>query len=635
MSAPQRPIDILQQYWGHNAFRPLQEQIIQSVLNHHPTLALLPTGGGKSICFQVPALALGGCCIVISPLVALMEDQVARLLSMGISAAALVAGTNPQDVQTILQRCADGELQFLYVSPERLENDRFMNELASLPITLIAVDEAHCISQWGYDFRPSYLQITRIRERLPHARMIALTASATPKVQRDIAEKLGWKTHQFFLGSFERPNLFYSTVQSTDKINTLLHWLKKVPGSAIVYCRTRKRTKEIADLLSLHGIVCDFYHAGLDRESRKLKQEKWIKSNTLVMACTNAFGMGIDKPNVRLVMHTDVPDCLESYYQEAGRAGRDEQPAHAVMIYTEAELKELKKLPEIKYPPMSVIRNVYQSICNYLQLPVGSPAGHYYDFDIETFITRFPVTLIETMNSLQALRQEHIIAYVDKVYRPSQVEFIARRVGIEEAELFHPELEPLIKTLLRNYGGILDGAVAIQETRLAWQLNTDIQSIREQLIKLDALGVIEYTPRKETPQLSLMQDRMNSAELEIDHTRYLLRKKEYEQRIESMIQYALTNTCKSAFIADYFNAAKENTCGKCSSCKNNSIVPLSATDLKNGIEWIQQVLEKGPKSIPQLAEEIKLEAKTLHELLAFMKQEEMIEVNLDGKISLK
>ncbi|MFM7223121.1 MAG: RecQ family ATP-dependent DNA helicase [Bacteroidota bacterium] len=629
------PAELLKQYWGHAQFRPLQEDIIQSVLDQHDTLAVLPTGGGKSICFQVPGLSLGGCCIVISPLVALMEDQVARLQSMGISAAALIAGTSAQDVHAMLQQCAEGDLQFLYVSPERLENDRFMNELSDLPITLIAIDEAHCISQWGYDFRPSYLHIARIRERLPHVRMIALTASATKKVQTDIADKLGWKSHQFFMGSFERKNLSYATENTGDKINATLKWLKKIPGSAIVYCKTRRKTKEIADLLRLHGIECDYYHAGLDRDTRKLKQTSWINSHTSVMACTNAFGMGIDKPNVRLVIHVDVPDCLESYYQEAGRAGRDEQPAHAVLLYTDTELDELRRLPEVKYPPMSVIRTVYQSLCNYLQLPVGSRAGEYYDFDMEAFLKRFPVSASDTLNSLQALRQEQVIAYIDKVFQSSQVEFIADRQGIEDAEQFHPELESLIKALLRSYGGILDFSVSIQETKLAWQLGTGITEIREQLIRLDQLGVIAYSPRKETPQVCLLQDRINSAELSIDHARYLLRKKEYAHRIACVIDYATSNACKSSFISSYFGADHQNECGICSSCRKKAASTIPLTDLNRCATLIRQHLADGTKTREQLTTATGHSENAVRDALLFLKNEAIIEMNPDGSISLK
>ena len=489
------PLDILQKYWGHQQFRKSQEEIIRSVLDGKDTLAILPTGGGKSVCFQVPAMAMEGMCLVISPLIALMEDQVNKLVENNMPAAALTSGMRNKDLFEILEAAANNELKFLYVSPERLQTKSFQERLIDLPISLIAVDEAHCISQWGYDFRPSYLNIATIREKLKNIPLIALTASATEKVKKDIQEKLLMKMPQVFMTSFERKNLSYTVEKSDDKINKIVAWILKCDGSGIVYCRTRRRTKEISDLLVGHQINSAFYHAGLDQDTRKEKQEDWINGKTKIIVCTNAFGMGIDKPDVRVVIHADVPDCLENYYQEAGRAGRDGNTAHAVLLYRDAELQDLRMLPDTKFPSMEVIRKVYHALGNYLQLPTGLGRGKYFDFVIEDFIEKFKLNLNEVIYSLQALKQEQIISYLEKTFTPSTVQFLSSRNRIEAFEEIHKELEPIIKSLLRTYGGIFDGPIQINETQLAWILKRDIISIRELLTTLHQSGIIDYIPR--------------------------------------------------------------------------------------------------------------------------------------------
>ena len=380
---------ILKEYWGYDSFRPLQEDIIRSILENKDVLALLPTGGGKSICFQVPAMATEGLCLVVSPLIALMKDQVENLRHRNITAYAIYSGMSRKEVLNVLQVAGNSNCKFLYVSPERLETKLFLEWLPSLDISLIAVDEAHCISQWGYDFRPPYLRIATLRQELPGVPVLALTASATPEVQNDICEKLSFANYRVFRQSFERPNLSYSVFRVDSKINKVIEVLQKVPGTGIVYCRSRKRTKEISDLLNMHGISADFYHAGLGGELRSKKQEDWIRNKTRIMVCTNAFGMGIDKPDVRVVVHADVPDCLENYYQEAGRAGRDGKKAYAVLLYHTQELEELEKLPDTRFPTIQDIRSVYASLTNYLQIQAGTGEGEYYDFDIGDFLKKF------------------------------------------------------------------------------------------------------------------------------------------------------------------------------------------------------------------------------------------------------
>ena len=386
---------ILKEYWGFDAFRSLQEDIIQSVLDKKDTLALLPTGGGKSICFQVPSLAQEGICLVISPLIALMKDQVANLKKKGIPALAIYSGMTFIETQKTLQNAVHGNYKFLYVSPERLETNLFLEYLSSFNVNLIAVDEAHCVSQWGYDFRPPYLRIAALRELLPNVPVLALTASATKEVQDDICEKLAFTvSQQRFQKSFERANLSYSVFSVASKQNKLLEILKNVSGCGIVYCRTRKQTKDVADLLKMHGLSADFYHAGLNNEQRTLKQQQWIDDSTKIIVSTNAFGMGIDKPDVRVVVHYDVPDCLENYYQEAGRAGRDEKRAYAVLLYNDRELDDLQLQGDIRYPKAEDVQTVYTALMNYLQVPVYSGEGVSYDFDLAEFSKRFKLNIL-------------------------------------------------------------------------------------------------------------------------------------------------------------------------------------------------------------------------------------------------
>lgn len=629
------PLDILKKYWGHHQFRKSQEEIIQSVLDGKDTLAILPTGGGKSVCFQVPAMAMEGMCLVISPLIALMEDQVNRLVENEMPAAALTSGMRNQDQFDILEAAANNELKFLYVSPERLQTKSFQERLTGLPISLVAVDEAHCISQWGYDFRPSYLNIAAIRENLKNIPLIALTASATEKVKKDIQEKLLMKTPEVFMTSFERKNLSYSVEQSDDKINKIVSWIFKCRGSGIVYCRTRRRTKEISDLLRGHQINSDFYHAGLDQDIRKEKQEDWIKGKTKIIVCTNAFGMGIDKPDVRVVVHADVPDCLENYYQEAGRAGRDGNTAHAVLLYREAELQELRTLPDTKFPSMEVIRKVYHALGNYFQLPTGSGKGKYFDFIIEDFIQNFKLNLNEVVYSLQALKQEQIISYLEKIFTPSTVQFISSRNRIEAFEEIHKELEPIIKALLRTYGGIFDGPIQINETQLAWMLKRDIISIRELLSALHQSGIIDYIPKNDDPQICYLQERIKTEDLNIDHENYLLRKKEYIGRIQSMIDYTQSTECRSVLIGKYFGDETIKSCGICNNCKTLDYQKNKSRIVEENLNQILHLLKSGPTEVKTLSEALNKDEIQILDAICFLKNEGVIWINQGGKLEIK
>ncbi|HVK96331.1 MAG TPA: ATP-dependent DNA helicase RecQ, partial [Flavisolibacter sp.] len=492
---------ILNKYWGYERFRPQQEEIIESVLAGKDTLALLPTGGGKSICYQVPALAQNGICLVISPLIALMKDQVENLKKRGIGALMIYSGMSRSDIVRTLENARQDYFKFLYVSPERLETNLFHEYLPALNINLIAVDEAHCISQWGYDFRPSYLKISDLRKELPEVPVLAVTASATIDVQIDICEKLNFKEEQIFSESFERKNLSYSVFQVESKINKLLKILQNVPGTAIVYCKTRKRTTEISDLLKMHKIEADHYHAGLSTEERSKRQQAWIDNKLRVIVCTNAFGMGIDKPDVRSVIHMDVPDCLENYYQEAGRCGRDGKKAYAVLLYDPQDLNELSELSTTRYPSFEEIKKVYEALVNYLQIPVHSGDNQSFKFRFSEFVSRFKLNIHQTLYALKALEQDGWIEYNEKNFIPSNLVFTTNKATLYQFYKSHPAYENICTTLLRTYDGIFDFPVFISETFLSKTLSISTSEVFELLKTVNAFGIIKYIPENDEPQI--------------------------------------------------------------------------------------------------------------------------------------
>ena len=557
----------------------MQEDIIQSVLDGKDTLALLPTGGGKSICFQVPALMTEGLCLVISPLIALMQDQVDGLLQKDIPAVALHSGLSFFEVKKILQQATHGDYKFLYLSPERLETNLFKEYLPALNTGLLVIDEAHCVSQWGYDFRPPYLRIANLREELPGIPAIALTASATPIVQQDIVEKLQLANAQIFRQSFERPNISYSSFCVDSKVNKTIEILNKVPGSSIVYCSSRKQTKELAYLLGLRNISSDYYHAGLSQEIRNQKQHAWINNQMRVIVCTNAFGMGIDKPDVRTVIHFDTPDCLENYYQEAGRAGRDGKKSYAVLIYQKENLDGLKVLPDKRFPPIAEIKRIYQSLADYLQIPVGIGEGQYFDFDLLEFVKNFKLETLLVINTLKVLEQEGHITFSETIFLPSQVNFSTERDILNQFEISHSHLEPLIKSLLRTYEGIIDNRVSVYEKQLARLCRLTIDEIKEQLVELQSFGIIEYLPQKDTPQIHFLLNRASAQYLQIDQDHYLERKKQFSERVQKMIRYVeLTDACRSSYISSYFGDIEVKDCGICDNCLTKKRKSLSAEE---------------------------------------------------------
>ena len=649
---------ILKQYWGFNTFRPLQEDVINSILDRKDTLALMPTGGGKSLCYQVPAMAKEGMCLVISPLIALMKDQVESLRKKSITAFAIFSGMSRKEVINTFKVASESNCKFLYVSPERLETNLFKEYLPGLNITLIAVDEAHCIAQWGYDFRPPYLRIAALREELPGVPVLALTASATPDVQNDVCEKLrphhqplstGWRGEQpplsedpfngwkVFRQSFERPNLSYSNFKVDSKINKIIEILRKVAGTGIIYCKSRKRTKEISELLQLQNISADFYHAGLVQEERSKRQEAWINNKTRVIVCTNAFGMGIDKPDVRTVIHADVPDCLENYYQEAGRAGRDGKISYAVLLYDERDLHELEELSALRFPSLDDIRNVHQCVANYLQIPTGTGEGEYYDFDISDFLRKFKLTSHTTLYSLKALEQEGWLAFNEQVFLSSSVMFTSSKNYLQEFETAHPQLEPVIKTLLRAYEGIFDYPASISEKIMAGLMKIEADEVKKQLTILERFGIIQYTPQKDTPQLYMLRNRIKAEDITINMVAYNKRKEQFQQRMKQMVSYVKEVVqCRSQIIGSYFGDSAIKACGICDNCLRQKATRLTKEEFEALHHRIINMVKYKSLHTKELLLKLNgIKKEKAWKVLEFLQAENEIEMDAGGWIRIK
>ena len=628
---------IVKEYWGYDTFRPLQAEIITAVLEGKDVLALLPTGGGKSICFQVPTLAKDGICLVISPLIALIKDQVENLKNKGINALAIYSGMPFLEIKKTLQNAAYGNYKFLYVSPERLETALFLDYLPALNINLIAVDEAHCISQWGYDFRPAYLNIAKIREQIPTVPVLALTASATKNVQEDICEKLLFtNAAQSFQQSFARPNLSYSIFNVASKQTKLLSILKNVSGSGIVYCKSRKHTKEIADLLKLHALNADFYHAGLSNDERNTKQENWIKNKTRIICCTNAFGMGIDKPDVRVVVHYDVPDCLENYYQEAGRCGRDGKRAYAVLLYNDKEITTLLQQPTIKFPDEDTVKNVYIHLMNHLQVPSGIGEGQSFDFDLSTFSALFKIDILTATYCIKILEQENVLSCPETFFNPSTLVFATDKNSLEDFEKTNPVFEPLIKGLLRSYEGIFDFPSTIYETQLAKFIKMDVSTVKKQLVHLHQNRLIVYTPQKDKPQIYLVQNRMYNDSFKLNLVDYFIRKTNYENRVAAILNY-IENTidCRSKLIGRYFNDTLITNCQICDNCINTNADELSPEDVEKITRELLSLAKTTSVTIKNIRMLLPIYKKNqLWKVLRFLQKEEQLIISNQGDISV-
>jgi ATP-dependent DNA helicase RecQ len=563
------PLSILKKYWGHSQFRPLQENIIQSVLNGKDTLALLPTGGGKSVCFQIPALLLEGVCVVITPLIALMKDQVEQLKKREIEAVSIHSGLSRRQIDITLDNCIFGKIKFLYISPERLHTEIFQERVKQMHVCLIAVDEAHCISQWGYDFRPAYLTITTLRELKPDVPVIALTATATREVQRDIVEKLSFRRpSEVFTRTFARDNLSFVVRKTENKDKKLLEVLQRVKGSAILYVRSRKATQEIAAWLNKKGIRASFYNAGLDHDTRARRQDEWIKNNTRVMVATNAFGMGIDKPDVRLVIHLDLPENIESYYQEAGRAGRDGQRAFAAIVYQDADIASFQMKVEQAHPPVEYLKTIYQALANQYQLALGSGEGESFDFDLPLFSEKFHFHAPEVYNALKKLEEEGLIQFSESFYSPSQLHMLVDSKKLYEFQVANGKFDPLAKMLLRLYGGeMYSSFVKISEAYLARALKISLKETIAQLKHMNELGVIAYQPVKDSPQIVFVMPRQDADHLPLDYKRLEERKSLALSKMKAMVNFVENgHQCRMQFVQDYFNEDSDKTCGICDVC---------------------------------------------------------------------
>ena len=560
--------NILKQYWGYDDFRPLQEDIVETVLSGNDTLALLPTGGGKSICFQVPAMAIEGICIVVSPLIALMQDQVDQLKRRGIKAEAIYSGMHPRQMDYLLDNCIYGDIKFLYISPERLKTDLFIARAKQMKIALLAIDEAHCISQWGYDFRPPYLEIVQFRELIPEVPCIALTASANKEVQKDIVDKLALKNAKIFQKSFSRSNLSYSILWEENKEARLLKMLDKIQGSAIVYVRNRKKTQEIANFLVRNKISADFYHAGIDPKQRSERQKHWIQNNIRVIVATNAFGMGIDKPDVRLVVHLDLPDSLEAYYQEAGRAGRDEKKAFACLLVEEKDILDLQEQFEKQFPSKDILQKTYQAIGNYLQVAQGAGEMSVYEFNWQEMCKRFQLPNTETYYALKCMEGEGLILFNENTNIPSKIKFNLSATEMYDFQIRNEKYELLLKSLLRIFGGeIYTEFISIDEANLASLLKIPLQEIERSLAMLEKFEVLTYEKKSPYPKLTFLLPRAAANDLPIKWEEYNTRKKRHLQKIEAVEHYVRqTIRCRTQQIVAYFGETLNKACGICDVC---------------------------------------------------------------------
>ncbi len=592
---------LLSKYWGHQSFRPLQEDIILSILSGKDTLALLPTGGGKSVCFQIPGLVQDGLCIVISPLIALMKDQVENLKKKGIPAVAVVSGMSRNEIDNALDNCIYGKEKFLYVSPERLTSDLFLERLYKMNVCLLAIDEAHCISQWGYDFRPSYLKIAEFRKHLPNVPVLALTATATKNVEIDIQKKLDFKDAAVYKKSFQRSNLSYVVLYEEDKLGRLLKIANNVEGIGVVYVRTRKKTKEVAHFLNQKGIMAEAYNAGLTNKERAKVQDNWIKEKTRVVVATNAFGMGIDKGNVRFVVHIDSPESLEAYYQEAGRAGRDENKAYCILLYNENDRVELESRIDLNFPEVNKIKSVYQALGNYFQLPIDSGKGISYPFELYSFCKNYNLALSETYNCLKILELQGLIEMSDAITLSARIKFITNAESLYNFQVMHVRYDLPIKVILRLYQGVFDEYVNIQEEEIALRSTLTKNETVEILQKLESLNILKYIPGSDKPHLTFTEARLDKSNINIDRQNLSDRKTRFIERARSMLNYAETkNRCRSQMLVAYFGETNTERCGICDYCLERNKQDISDLDLDEISLRIKTVLNNKSISLQEL-----------------------------------
>ncbi|MEH0155500.1 ATP-dependent DNA helicase RecQ [Limibacter armeniacum] len=589
---------ILKRFWGYDQFRPLQEDIIRSVIDGHDTLALLPTGGGKSICFQVPALAINGVCVVVTPLIALMKDQVEQLRRRGIPAVAIYTGMSRREIDILLDNVVYGKVKFLYLSPERLKTPIFQERVQKMNVGLLAIDEAHCISQWGYDFRPQYLEIAELRKQLPEIPCIALTATATKSVQQDIVKQLSFKEgYNHFQKSFSRANLSYSTFEVEDKNERMLGILKNVEGSAIVYVRTRRKAEEVSYFLRTKQVSADFYHAGIENVKRAEKQEAWIAGKIRVMVATNAFGMGIDKPDVRTVIHFDMPDTLEAYYQEAGRAGRDEKKAYGVLLYQKKDFKDMIAKTEASYPSIDIIKKVYQALANYYKLAAGSGEMATYDFNLEDFVRTYELDYMQAFYVLKRLEDQEFVQFNDSLKGSSRILIKADKQDLYKFQVANAHFDAFLKLVLRVYGGeLFTNFVSVSENKIATLLNMPYRDVVSAFQEMDAQDIIIYENQKEQPQLTFLKPRYTVQQLPFNIKKMQEEKMQEMARIKSVINYARNKErCRTLMLLEYFDEQSDAYCGVCDNClKKKKRGQLGQMD--SIAEQIMKVVQEGTAS---------------------------------------
>ena len=629
---------ILTRYWGFSKFKPVQEDVIKSVLAGKDTLALMPTGGGKSICYQVPALAMEGLCVVISPLIALMKDQVEFLKRKGIAATMIHSFMTGREIDFTLDNCIYGTIKLLYISPERMGTELFRLRVQKMKINLIAVDEAHCISQWGYDFRPSYLKITDLREFFPFVPILALTASATPDVVEDMQHHLRFKEKNVMRASFERRNLAYMVLHEEDKLSRLLKIVNNVQGSGLIYVRTRKKAEEIAQFLKQKNIKCDFYHAGIPGEERNRKQDAWLYNRIRVMVCTNAFGLGINKADVRFVVHIDLPDSLESYYQEAGRAGRDNKKAYSVLLYSNSDRLTLERNIERSFVEPEMIRKVYALLCSFYNLLPGQGIGMTFDFNLQQFSEKFSLKTSDVTSCLKFLEREDYISITESFFRPSKVQIIINQKDLYKFQVEHSGLDAFIKLLLRSYEGIFSYPVPVNEKILATRSTLPVEEINTILFRLSKLEVITYIPQSDKPQLTFKQDAINGKDIIISRKNFYEFRDRAIQKMESIIHYATSmRKCRSELLLTYFGEHEQVRCGICDVCIERNKLELSDLEFKNIADQLKTHLNIQPMTLNELVHSVKevndeKTIKTIKWLLDYGKLQYIEDYLLDGGI---
>lgn len=627
------PEHILKQYWGYNSFRPLQREIISSILDNRDTLALLPTGGGKSLCYQVPALIKEGFCLVISPLIALMQDQVTRLKKLEIPAECIHSGMHYNDVRRIADNAIQGAYKLLYISPERLQTQLFRDYMTEFDVSMIAVDEAHCISQWGHDFRPNYLKIATAREVFPSAPMLALTATATTHVQQDIEKQLLFHNTAVYKQSFARNNIFYDVHYSENKNGDTINAINK--QCSIIYCRSRKQTEAVGKYLEQSGIRAATYHAGMVKEKRDDAQEKWMNNEVAVMVATTAFGMGIDKPDVRMVLHYDAPEHLEAYYQEAGRAGRDGKPSWAYAMYNSADIKRLLESIDLQYPPEAYLRQVYQAVVEYLQIPIGAQPDQYYPFDLFDFCKKFSLQATHAIHALKLLEQEGLWTLTESVYNPATIQFIADRHTLDDLRIINPNLAYVTVGLLRMYNTIFHFPTPVRETAIAKQLKMKKEELIPILETLDKMELLEYNKPGEGPQLFFHHYRVDSRHLIIDLNRIAVLRKRHKDRTESMIAFLENKTeCRERILLSYFGEKPMKDCGHCDVCRDKQTIKIDVKTLRK--ELLDNVKKQGNMSIAHLVAPYPAAIK--EQALALLREmidEGVLSLGSDGSVSLK